>query len=171
MTCAQYIRTLLQHYFMRRREVNICLPCPDHSHCQDFDVHDLLSELPARSGVELKGSIIIFQKPGGIDSVIVAQIVSRQHMKERCSRHFTRTLIKMCRLDFEKKEKNKKCCIVGWHMTEGMRLRGVTYKDMETLGHFHLILFISWFLSWLCWAQNNSTSHIFTDLIDLMATF
>lgn len=69
-----------------------------------------------------------------------------------------------------KERKEEKCCIVGWHMTEGMRLRGVTYKDMETLGHFHLILFILWFLSWLCWAQNNNTSHIFTDLIDLMAT-
>lgn len=170
MTCAQYIRTLLQHYFMRRREVNICLPCPDHSHCQDFDVHDLLSELPARSGVELKGSIIIFQKPGGIDSVIVAQIVSRQHMEERCSRHFTCTLIKMCRLDFEKKEKKKSVGLLGDTWQKGWDSGGVTYKDMETLGHFHPILFISWFLSWLCWAQNNNTSHIFTDLIDLMAT-
>lgn len=69
-----------------------------------------------------------------------------------------------------KERKEEKCCIVGWHMTEGMRLWGVTYKDMETLGHFHLILFISWFLSWLCWPQNNNTSHIFTDLIDLMGT-
>lgn len=69
-----------------------------------------------------------------------------------------------------KERKEEKCRIVGWHMTEGMRLWGVTYKDMETLGHFHLILFISWFLSWLCWPQNNNTSHIFTDLIDLMGS-
>lgn len=42
------------HYFTPKTEVKIGLPCQDHSHCQDFDVNDLLSELPARSGVELK---------------------------------------------------------------------------------------------------------------------
>lgn len=172
LTCARYVRTLLGYYFVRCREINICLPCQDHSHCQDFDVHDLLSELPARSGVELKGSIIIFQKPGGIDSVIVAQIVSRQHVEERYSQHFTRTLIQKRWLGFEKKNTNKKKGrFVGCHMTEGMRLWDVTYMDMETLGHFQLILFISWVLNWLSWPQNNNTSHIFTNLIDSMGTF
>lgn len=38
---------------LHRGQINIVLPCQDHSHCQDFDVNDLLSELPARSGVEL----------------------------------------------------------------------------------------------------------------------
>lgn len=43
----------------------------DHSHCQDFDVHNLLSELLACSGVVYKGAIVIFKIPGGIDTVIV----------------------------------------------------------------------------------------------------
>lgn len=42
-----------------------------HSHCQDFDVHNLLSELPACSGVVVKGAIVVFQIPGGIDTVIL----------------------------------------------------------------------------------------------------
>lgn len=42
----------------------------EHSHCQDFDVHNLLSELPACSGVVVKGAIIVFQIPGGIHTVI-----------------------------------------------------------------------------------------------------
>lgn len=41
----------------------------EHSHCQDFDIHNLLSELPACGGVVVKGAIIVFQIPGGIHIV------------------------------------------------------------------------------------------------------
>lgn len=73
--------------------------------------------------------------------------------------------------DFKKESKEEKCRIVGWHMTEGMRLWGVTYMDMETLGKLSAdSVYIVLSLSWLCWPQNNNTSHIFTDFIDLMGT-
>lgn len=58
-------------------------PRQDHSHCQDFDVHNLLSELPACSGVELKGSIIIFQIPGGIDTVIISLLKCACNKKQQ----------------------------------------------------------------------------------------
>ena len=59
----------------------------DHSHCQDFDVHDLLSELPACSGVVFKGAIIVFQIPGGIDTVILCPNLPT-HKKNQQSQQF-----------------------------------------------------------------------------------
>lgn len=83
---------------------------------------------------------------------------------------FTSTLIQMCRLDFKKKEKKKRFALLGDTWQKGWDSGAShtwTWKHWE---NFQLILFILWFLSCLCWPQNNNTSHIFTDLIDLMGT-
>lgn len=50
-----------------------CQRGEEHSHCQDFDVHNLLPELPARRGVVLKGAVIASQVPGEINTVTVCQ--------------------------------------------------------------------------------------------------
>lgn len=42
-----------------------------HLHCQDFDVHDLLSELPTCCRVEFKGAFIGSQIPEETDTVIL----------------------------------------------------------------------------------------------------
>lgn len=45
----------------------------EHSHCQHFDVHNLLPELPARGGVVLKRAVIVSQIPEEINRVTVCQ--------------------------------------------------------------------------------------------------
>ena len=56
----------------------------EHSHCQDFDIHNLLSELPACGGVVLKGAIIVFQIPGGIH---IVNWLIQTHGKKHTQQH------------------------------------------------------------------------------------
>lgn len=65
----------LDEFEMMGLEFEQCQPGEEeeHSHCQDFDVHNLLPELPARSGVVLKGSVIVPQIPEEINRVTVCQ--------------------------------------------------------------------------------------------------
>lgn len=51
--------------------IALCLSASEHSHGQDFDIHNLLPELPADSGVEVIGPIVGVQIPGGIDAVSI----------------------------------------------------------------------------------------------------
>lgn len=62
----QIITSSRKHY----RHVNL-----DNSHRQDFDIHNLLPELPAGGGVVLKGTIIVSQIPEEINRVTVRQTV------------------------------------------------------------------------------------------------
>lgn len=55
----------------------------EHSHCQDFDVHNLLLELLAHSGVVLKGAVIASQIPEEIkQSHRLPKPVQRNAIKE-----------------------------------------------------------------------------------------